>query len=503
MRSFRIFGIALALIWLAPAAALLNRESSTGSDVLGRYTIQYAFVLAVYWLAWLGLIAFTYLARPPVREALLRPVRWFQRYPVLTFVLAYGLIELWAAVHWRLYITRFFGIGGDYVAVLTFVGLLEAYLLVALLIAGRTGNELRRVVRNAALALAAGAVLLVLFSWIAVQKSPGYFDLHTIYWKFHRLDPVLSYEGVPDQRSSAWPVSYYPSGPAYASTDQDGFRNLGPRGDAPVAMVGDSIVFGMGLNDEDAPARLLGAELGVEVANYGIIGYEPWQYNLVIDRYFRDASHNLLIYVIYADDLRADDPVISAERRWEMLPFRSPIHYTLYHAFEKGSPTRWLVQTLGGWLRPSADQPGEPPLPYDLLPVCSYQSANFLPEVTPAYLRDRLDRAIALSEEIGFRLLIVTLPSREVIYAEELASVCPTVVASAIDNETSTFDSLCAYAQAREVPCYNMVEDFRAGAHTHSNVLHDGHLTPEGSAFFAARIADAIRTRRLLPGLAD
>ncbi len=94
--------------------------------------------------------------------------------------------------------------------------------------------------------------------------EPGYFA----------SDPVLPQVLRPgfrhrlaDRRSAPRPVRI--------SLDASGYRNADRTGDAPVVFVGDSLVFGFGVDDEQTFTAQMGRSLGVSVANLGIPNAGP------------------------------------------------------------------------------------------------------------------------------------------------------------------------------------------------------------------------------------
>jgi hypothetical protein len=346
--------------------------------------------------------------------------------------------------------------------------------------------------------------VLFAYGYAFIVKRESYLRLHDTWKEFHRPDPVLAYTISPNQKDFPFYLEeediYVP-----ASTNAQGFRNDGDVSGAPVAGLGDSIIFGMYATNDQLWSAVLSQELGVPVANYGVMGYSLWQYNLVADRYLREADHQVVFYGVFANDLRSGPQSARDIRKlqWiQMRRWRSPINLAIYDLLDE-SPAYQIVEALRKSLRRVANTAAEPvELPYGLDSHCVPWAIGY----SPASIPDRLDRAIELSEEIGYELLFVLIPTKETVYSEELMPVCDQRAQQATRRERAGYEQICDYVEKRGYHCYDMTEDVRAAADEADELLYfrvDGHLNPRGHQVVAQLLDEYIRQHDLLPGVTN
>jgi hypothetical protein len=510
MRRFRAGVTGLIVISLIPVTTLFSRVSSTTSTIFGRYTVRYALFLAIYvaYLVCLGLLAI--LATPSLHDSLLCPVRWLRRRYGIVILIFYGLIELWYLVQRLLFKTRFFGIKGDYVTILVFVALLELYFAGVILFAGREGDDLRNTLIRTGIGVGAGAVIFGVFSFIyaLVINRSAYVPYHALWWELHRPDPRLGYALRPDLEAFPYPFPTEDGDYFTTSTDAQGFRNEGDADDAPLAVVGDSIIYGMGVPDAAVWSSVINREYGIHAANYGVIGYSLGQYNLIAERYLPRGSHRVVVYAVFANDM-SDSSIRSRQdvrliQRWSMGPYRSPITYTIKFFFGD-SPASKIKQCIQEHRRtpPSVEsQEAAGDMPYGLQPTCVLRAYT---EPEKEVVATELDRAIELASELNYTLVVVTIPTRENIYSDYLIPVCdtPVSVESVISHEEEGYAFICDYMQARGLLCYNMTEDMHRVAQETGGLLYgrsDDHFSPLGHEAFAQLLADYLKEHGLIEG---
>ena len=115
-------------------------------------------------------------------------------------------------------------------------------------------------------------------------------------YRFYRFDPILGWANAPGAtgRYERGEFSYD------VSINEHGMRqravSLQPQPGRPrIAVLGDSFLWGIGVSDEDRVTELLAADLGgIDVLNFGVSGYSPVQYLLMVDR-VADFSPSLVI----------------------------------------------------------------------------------------------------------------------------------------------------------------------------------------------------------------
>ncbi len=150
-------------------------------------------------------------------------------------------------------------------------------------------------------ALAVGEVLLRSFSpsptpgdyeqrfLIDGQPSfePGYFT----------SDPILPFALKPNYKHTVVDLGWYPK-PFTVSIDARGYRNT-PSDNQPasVVFVGDSFIFGFGVEDDETIPAQLGMLMHQKVYNLGIPGTGPESYMIMLERYLNASPPPRLIII--------------------------------------------------------------------------------------------------------------------------------------------------------------------------------------------------------------
>ena len=106
-------------------------------------------------------------------------------------------------------------------------------------------------------------------------------------YKFYKFDPVLGWANAPGMRGTderdefRFPIQINDQGMRDAPVVRE--RAPGPGRKKRIAVLGDSFTWGIGVADEDRFTERLERDRGVEVLNFGVSGYAPVQYSLMID----------------------------------------------------------------------------------------------------------------------------------------------------------------------------------------------------------------------------
>jgi hypothetical protein len=493
----------ILIIWLIPVQTILSHTSADGT-ILGRYTIEYFLPLVAYMIFPLAVLFVTF-KKPGFYELFLPPVRWLRHHPILVISLIYALIEAWYAFRRVLIKTRFWGepYSDETRTILLFLGLLEIYLVGLILFAGHDPKERKKVIRRAWLGGIVGGVVFVAYCLLyAYLIKPQYSPFHRLWWVMHQPSPTLGYTMRPNQVNETYPLKNENGQFTTYTTDRRGFRNQEDTIGAPLAVIGDSMIFGQGVSDEDVWANPLGDILGMPVANYGVLGYKLWQYNQTADEYLRNSDHRVVVYGIYGDDMtkfNLDDDRVRLTQRWLLRPFRTPIHFTVAHALNE-SP----LYKLGANLMTSGEQTAQSKsdLPYGLSPTCVLRAAGGYDSDT---LMVMFDEAIHLAEEIDYQLVVVTIPGRSSTYSEYLIPACGPEAERVVNQERKGYEFICLYLRDRGIPCYNMTGDMRQAAEDSSQLLYgraDDHFSVYGHQVFAELLSAYLEAQDLVPHLA-
>ena len=124
------------------------------------------------------------------------------------------------------------------------------------------------------------------------------------------------------------------------NTDKDGFRNKHDRTENQnISVVGDSFAYSFGVNLEDSFPQLMEDLLGVNISNFGVTGYAPWQYNKVMKMFPSQFKDTIILYCVYSNDFVPESASI-AERYYKE---------TGRVLFSSDSPSFWeLVDVTAG-----------------------------------------------------------------------------------------------------------------------------------------------------------
>jgi hypothetical protein len=506
LRKLFTFTLVLCLLWLIPAGSILSHDNSGGA-IAGRYTLLHFAALVVYGLALIVPVALAGLGGPRMQERLFRPMVWLRERPApLVFLLVFSAVEIWYLVP-RVLFSLHILTDARVTLIRIAAALLALYAVGVLVLANRTPAELKCMAVRTLIDLIAIAVafIAVSFFYTLVIRWDDYYPRHRQWGVFMRPDPVLGYVPRPNQEDFQL---YFKEEERYfsISTDSAGFRNTEYVPSAPVAGIGDSILFGWAVSDGEVWSVPLSRELGVPVLNYGVPGFYTWQYNLVADHYARHNRHRVVFYALDVSDLFYDVEIeedVDLLQRWQLWPWQSPINFTLRTLFSllDGSPFSNIAGAVGAQLR-NPEPPAETRVEvYPDLTVACYGAAEKLSTDVEQLVAARLDRAMALAEEIGYTPLFVLVPSKGSAYYHQLSEIMGDDARQCLGQEEVGFAFMCEVVESRGYHCYDMTEDFRTAADTAQETLYfriDGHWTPEGHRVFAHLLAQYIKEHDLL-----
>jgi hypothetical protein len=286
------------------------------------------------------------------------------------------------------------------------------------------------------------------------------------------------------------------------TTDGDGFRNAGPRPDrAQVVAVGDSWTFGFGVDDSVAWPRLLGDSLRpLEVRNLGLIGSGPEQYTRVLERFGLPLHPAVILYGVFPgndlDDQEAFDRWARDGRRGNFAEWRTygpagrspPLWQRSYLAVALEEGWRFRHERFAG---STIRLPDGSPLqlaPARLLPKAdrSHRGDPVFDEALAA-----VDRARALAERAGSRLVVLVFPTKEEVYLPLRGAKAPALTSRWVPA-----------LRDLGVECLDLTETFRA--HAGGGPLYfevDGHANAAGNRVIAQAVQSYLRARQTELGL--
>jgi hypothetical protein len=131
-------------------------------------------------------------------------------------------------------------------------------------------------------------------------------------------DPVL---GVRLRPGATEKVAFGGSEVTHVRINAAGLRGaeLPPPADGEIAVVGDSQVFGLGVEEDQTASAALGAALGRPVVNAGVPTYGPPEYSATIEELFRTRRPRTVVYVVnfWNDFFEATRPNTERHAVWD------------------------------------------------------------------------------------------------------------------------------------------------------------------------------------------
>jgi len=506
---FRTLLLGLALLFIGPFAILVSRSSGSERIALGLWSPGYFAVIATYAGCWLGYVILIFAATPAQLDFAINRIIWLRRHPLFLVILAILYEEGLFYIRTRLvesgYIASnkptlfldFALVYGLSTVLMDFLTLIGLFIGLVIVLTGRTRENTLIALRRTGIALLAcfiGFILAALFYAMVIDYDE-YRSGHDQWTVLAQPDDDLVYRHRANLRNF---YLYFDHGLGSftLSTNSLGFRGTHEITNTPVAVIGDSTVFGLEVNDNEVWSETVSSDLGVSVTNYGMPGYYWWQYNRVAERYATVAGHQVVMYALNGTDM-TNDASFSGNtdliRYWQTWQYKTPFHYTL-NRFTELSPLTRLLTGLQrqGLLLPSVQQPK----PFH----CLFLTAP-LENKDQRLIKQHIDQSIEIAERGGYHLVLVTIPGRASMYSSDTPSECMKDTRGKLVSEPAAYDFVCSYVRAQGGLCYDMTNDLRdASQHIAATdfFLPDGHWSPQGHAIIGHLLAAYIQNHHLL-----
>lgn len=283
------------------------------------------------------------------------------------------------------------------------------------------------------------------------------------------------------------------------TTDGHGFRNPWPWPErADIVVVGDSMAFGYGVEDDRTWTALLADRLpGTGIINLGLVGAAPQQYLRAFERYGQDLQPKIVLFCLFPGNDLGD-----AGRFDQWLQAGAKGNYRLWRqdgaagAGARG-PHRLLEQSyLVAFLRSvpariSARLSGQTIELADggrlqLAPAVYDRNATLAQPDHP-YFRlviDAIERTRALAAESDSAFLVLLVPTKEEVYLPLLDQPPPPGTAPFAD-----------YFSANALPYLDLTPHFQAAAATGVQLFFeiDGHPNAAGYRLIADAVLERLR----------
>jgi hypothetical protein len=289
------------------------------------------------------------------------------------------------------------------------------------------------------------------------------------------------------------------------STDLHGFRNTMPwPAQADIVAVGDSFVFGFGVNDDQTWIRLLADSLpGSRVINLGRPGQGPQEYLRAYEEFGVPLKPKLLLFGLFPGN-----DVVDAKTFDGWLQAGQPVSYQVWRSFGGRPPSDGKAQVKNGlrllqksYLFRFVGSLNDVVSPFSgetidcgsggelrLAPGLYASRAKMAHPGDPSFelVMDTIEQARALTREQGTELLVVLFPTKEEVYLPVSRKRVPLLL-----------EPFRAELEKRDIPHLDLTPFFQEEARRGECVFFevDGHTNVRGEQLIAKVLADTLRNR--------
>lgn len=316
-----------------------------------------------------------------------------------------------------------------------------------------------------------------------------------------RADPYLGFVYPANYRGR-----FYRPGDDFAftyTTDEHGFRNPSPWPErAEIVVLGDSMAFSYGVDDEEAWTTLLADQLpAARIINLGLIGGAPQQYFRIYETFGQALRPDLVLFCLFPGNDLAD-----AGRFDAWLRAGSPGNYEIWrHSRDEApAPTNirellelsYLVTFLRHARNTASSQLSGKTIDFpdgeqlQLAPAVYARNETLAQPDHRSFglVLDAIQRTRALAEQNGSRFLVLLVPTKEEVYlplVDEPSPPAAAPFAAQFASDGVPYLDLTPYLQARA----------RAGERLFFEV--DGHPNAAGYRVIAEAVLNLLADRPL------
>ena len=167
-----------------------------------------------------------------------------------------------------------------------------------------TKNKWVNFIRNVIFAFVSGAITLVCAELVYEQFEPPEIRKRFInnLLPLMDYDPDLGWKNRADTQGTFLAAGTNVSVEIHHNHEGMRYRELTPKTGFRVAVIGDSLVWGYAVNDEQRFTNLIEATLHIDMLNYGVVGYGPLQYYLELDKIIEQKPDLVVLaFTLYND----------------------------------------------------------------------------------------------------------------------------------------------------------------------------------------------------------
>jgi lysophospholipase L1-like esterase len=263
-------------------------------------------------------------------------------------------------------------------------------------------------------------------------------------------------------------------------TDSTGFRNPVTPTTLDIAFLGDSFVWGFGVERSETWVESVGKLTRRETASYGQSGFSSWQYAQVFDRYIAPRKPRLVIWSFFANDLDpVRDRVLTAQAAvsFQELRFWLDSNSLVYRLL------KFIIQ--GAYF--SDQQPisyRDSDVDFVLFPLThnflSPQDPNYQPGLTQ--LQDGIRHVQQQCKTLDCQLVVVLIPTKEMVYLPRVQKAFTPEQKQLVTGAFTTYRQVDAFLTQQGVRHYDLTPDFQKAAQKGPQLYFriDGHWNAQG-----------------------
>ena len=345
--------------------------------------------------------------------------------------------------------------------------------------------------------------------WLAPIGTPRFLAEYRQLWADdaylrERMKPNVDVVIHGNPEYPVWPIKTSDLGQGEA-----GFRDTLPDQPPFAVLLGDSFGFGVGVPQEEVWSERLERASGLPVVNLSQVGASSLQEARIYARYGRDLPARIVFWQFFQNDLKDNlrfaqwlqpEVDIPQAARLSDQPCASPVHRFLKrYALSYELPLFWRRACEYAAMTPTpVYQADSLSLTFCLdHDICDEQvQARMLSDGWPL-TRQALLETLDQTEQAGATLVVIIVPSKEQVYADQYRQAADFPAAYDMDRLVEPLRQFCAETGLH---CLDLTEPLRAEARQNRQLYFpvDIHWNAVGQAFVAEVVADYLRREGLM-----
>ncbi|MBI4453777.1 hypothetical protein HY636_03985 [Candidatus Woesearchaeota archaeon] len=289
------------------------------------------------------------------------------------------------------------------------------------------------------------------------KRAENYIGRHKLYNKVFEPDEILGYKLRPNLDNWVHVTDNYNT--IIMATDELGLRNwLDDKGSAKLVFVGGTASFGYSGKSITFPYHI--QESGIDVSNFSVPGYLPWQMNEMMVRYPQFFKGKTILYCLSPKSFDAKKPINPSDyysfKGWTKYEESEPVDKDL-----ESEEKPLLEKTIAFWVYKTITDHSE-----DKITSVNSTPKRLVKEaisISPSELEQmylEVEEAMAIAQSYGSSLKVVLFPSKASCIPEEYATKTSDGEEQ-IRKESEVYDSATKYFESKGVDVIDLTNPLR------------------------------------------